>query len=267
MRTERIAIVAVTLLAATGLVSISSSAPSGYPVCISKQSGTMRWPTGDNCKKGERRVVLGIQGPKGDAGPQGPAGPAGPTGMDGVRGDTGAAGPIGPAGPPGAAGVTTVVYQNAARKAYDATGQMVGDVLGATDYSITVLREGLIQTFNLRTGALWENTSGLNFYLDNTCSGNQYYQLTSDSPVSEAAPLIVANRDAGGEIVGHSLMVLGESVTASTVHLWMAYRETDGSIRLQCYSDGWNANIPLWELVPSQRQVSLRSFPGPLSVR
>ena len=111
------------LLVVSGLIlvvfiaAISETSAQTIYACYNKNSGAMRYVTGQGkCKSSENQISLtsggvGPQGPAGPQGPQGPQGLVGPAGPKGDTGATGATGPIGPAGPPGRPSgyVTTVL--------------------------------------------------------------------------------------------------------------------------------------------------------------
>ena len=48
--------------------------------CSNKTTGALRYTDGTKCKKKERRILVGMQGPQGPIGPEGPKGDPGPRG-------------------------------------------------------------------------------------------------------------------------------------------------------------------------------------------
>jgi large repetitive protein len=118
-RTIAAGLVAVGLLIGTASLAAGGGPPSGIATgtitACHKSSGKDLRIVSDasRCKRHERVLTWGVQGPAGPAGatgaagpmgPSGPAGPAGPEGPPGMDGADGAAGPVGPEGPQGVAG-------------------------------------------------------------------------------------------------------------------------------------------------------------------
>ncbi len=105
-------IVAISLLlgGVSNAAGVFNTQSTGYTVCIDSKTKVVTFPGTENCKSGQRKLVLGAQGLKGDVGPIGTAGkdgavgatgPVGPAGLDGKDGAVGATGPTGPVGPAG----------------------------------------------------------------------------------------------------------------------------------------------------------------------
>jgi hypothetical protein len=96
-----IAVAAVALLAATGGWAIAATSKSSPVIraCANKRKGTLRLAS--RCRRGERSVTWGKEGP---------AGTRGETGAPGIKGETGPKGEPGPPGP-GATYFSTTVSQ------------------------------------------------------------------------------------------------------------------------------------------------------------
>ena len=88
---------------AAGLFNTPST---GYVICVDSTTKVVTFPGTENCKKGQKKLILGAQGLKGDTGLQGVAGIVGATGPAGLNGTNGINGTAGPAGPAGEKGDT-----------------------------------------------------------------------------------------------------------------------------------------------------------------
>jgi len=60
----------------------------GYLVCVDNKSGAVTHPGTSKCKKGQKRLILGAQGPAGAAGANGQDGLVGASGLPGNNGNT-----------------------------------------------------------------------------------------------------------------------------------------------------------------------------------
>lgn len=102
-----IAAISLLLGEVSNAAGVFNTQSTGYIVCIDSKTKVVTFPGTENCKSGQRKLVIGAQGLKGDVGPigtagkdgaAGVAGPVGPAGLDGKDGASGATGPAGIAG-------------------------------------------------------------------------------------------------------------------------------------------------------------------------
>lgn len=87
----------IALIAAAALLFVGVSAqasgilntpPGGYLVCVDTKTGAVTHPGTSKCKKGQKRLVLGAQGPAGATGANGQDGLVGASGLPGNNGNT-----------------------------------------------------------------------------------------------------------------------------------------------------------------------------------
>jgi hypothetical protein len=110
----------VSASALVGGAAVAANEPTTVSACTSKSGAVRVLGASVTCKKREKKVTWGIQGPKGATGAAGATVPAnggapgaqgskGETGAQGPKGETGAQGPIGPAGEQGSDGAPGAV--------------------------------------------------------------------------------------------------------------------------------------------------------------
>ena len=67
---------------------ILNTPTGGYLVCVDTKTGAVTHPGTSKCKKGQKRLILGAQGPAGAAGANGQDGLIGASGLPGKDGNT-----------------------------------------------------------------------------------------------------------------------------------------------------------------------------------
>jgi hypothetical protein len=77
---------------------------TGYTLCFDSKTKVLTFPGTENCKSGQKKLILGARGLNGEAGVAGAAGSIGATGAQGIQGPPGATGAQGIQGLPGATG-------------------------------------------------------------------------------------------------------------------------------------------------------------------
>lgn len=118
------------------------------------------WPAGSISLIGPAGAAgqRGPAGPQGNSGPAGPQGPMGPAGSAGPQGPQGPMGPVGSAGPQGERGAQGDKGDTGDRgpppvgsTLVDATGQLVGHVLGENGDQLVVVRDfgGTVAKFKM----------------------------------------------------------------------------------------------------------------------
>ncbi len=148
---------AVTVAAGAAYATTSGGGPTSHSASARVVSTCVSGVNGDlylgRCRRGDRKLTLGVRGPKGKTGPAGKTGTPGTNGQ-GVQGDVGAAGPPGVQGikgDTGAAGSSAFayVYNEAAEVvpieasvAFDTNGPLLGITHAPGDAGIVVTNSG-----------------------------------------------------------------------------------------------------------------------------
>jgi hypothetical protein len=143
--------------------------------CVNKKSGLLRIAM--KCSSGEKIItwnksgpqgqpgLQGVQGPKGDNGAEGLQGPSGPPGQQGIQGLPGMAGAN------GQAGTTTIITQSVVYKVYDANNALMGNLLGAGIYGVSVLVGNSRVNYS---NAGYLSINGEIVFQDSACAGSKF---------------------------------------------------------------------------------------------
>jgi hypothetical protein len=130
------------LIAAAALLFVGVSAQAsgflntpagGYLVCVDTKTGAVTHPGTSKCKKGQKRLILGAQGPAGATGANGQDGLVGASGLPGSNGNTlwtGNGEPSNTLGSPGDSYLDLVGKKIHAPKASDGTWPMGISIVG-----------------------------------------------------------------------------------------------------------------------------------------
>lgn len=248
-------------LALTLALSLLASASSveAEVLCANQLGGLRLRPA--VCRKHERAVSLGVQGPQGPqgiAGPQGPAGPQGEKGDSGPAGPQGVAGPAGPIGATGPQGIPGLKGDTGqgALSLYDSTERRIGPVLSISSTQVQTLVDVNGQQFLVNASVAGFKEQAIIHFPSTDCSGTGYSTEVEPSQqfFRNASFVIGPNR---------TLFEVDESALSNPFNNTRSvFDARDGVCRLLGSATG---TTPMYPLVPL---VDLATFgTPPFSVR
>lgn len=229
----------------------------GINSCVNKKTGAIK--IANKCLKTEYLLTWNKEGPQGLRGEMGIVGPPGPVGPQGSQG-------------PAGSNTTTTVVQNVSQKAYDANNNLIGNVLGVSDQSLTVSINGSTISYFVSSGGIVQNTEIV--YLSPDCTGDKYHYAQSGAiTFNDGSPGIASIWDRGKDQILPGSHFFGKSEGSNIDRPLAVYIQEANNGVIGCIggivsvnSDSYVINNKLKKIVPLGKTFN-PSYTVPFSYR